>query len=616
MNRLRSASLRLRGDEGGVALVAVIGLSMIMLILVTTAVSFSISGYKKARTDQNWDAALAAAYAGADEYGSRLSNDSTYQKYGNPLAPFTVAMGSASTVSLPTGANANPAFGLGTGPNTWADIAGSANRASFRYEVDNSRYSSTGVIRIRSTGRVGQTTRSVIVDLKQKGFIDFLYYTDLEVMDPQISSMNCINASTGKVDYAVMNGTTDTKHDTDCQEINFAAADTFYGPVQSNDTLRICGAHFTGQVKSAGVLPFVKPSGCADGVYDMGAPTASAPYDFPPTNQQMSREARIDLPEVPRPGCMYTGPTTITLTGDGKMNVVSPWTKFTQPSYTAGINSAKPDSCGKISDLQSTAGATINVPDQNLIWVQNVPTSSTDPNYTSSSSTPSNFSCTGSGATSGWTFTSSTTTIQYPATNEVIPPTSSSTVPAYACRNGDVFVKGTLKGALTIAAQNFVYVTGDIVYKDQAVDVLGLVGQNAVWVWNPMKSSTNCTTNSGSRATSCAPLLTDTSRTIQAAILSVAHTFQVQNYEAAPQRGYLRVLGAISQKYRGTVSKGSTVVGGVAGVSDGYVKDYHYDTRLRTTAPPKFLTPTSTTYGVTRYTDVAAAFKASGANGP
>ena len=44
------------------------------------------------------------------------------------------------------------------------------------------------------------------------------------------------------------------------------------------------------------------------------------------------------------------------------------------------------------------------------------------------------------------------------------------------------------------------------------------------------------------------------------------------------------------------------------------MKDYEYDTRFRNIAPPKFLTPTSTTYGVTQVATVPAAFQASGAS--
>jgi len=82
----------------------------------------------------------------------------------------------------------------------------------------------------------------------------------------------------------------------------------------------------------------------------------------------------------------------------------------------------------------------------------------------------------------------------------------------------------------------------------------------------------------------------------------------VQNYDEGSSRGTLTVFGAIAQKFRGTVSTSS---GGT--VSTGYAKNYQYDDRFRNTAPPKFLTPVSTTYGVTQYASVPPAFKASGA---
>ena len=61
---------------------------------------------------------------------------------------------------------------------------------------------------------------------------------------------------------------------------------------------------------------------------------------------------------------------------------------------------------------------------------------------------------------------------------------------SYGCRNGDLFIEGTLSGtSVTFAAQNYIYVTGDIRYKTGEPDTkLGLIGTNAVWVWNPMTS--------------------------------------------------------------------------------------------------------------------------------
>ncbi len=103
-----------------------------------------------------------------------------------------------------------------------------------------------------------------------------------------------------------------------------------------------------------------------------------------------------------------------------------------------------------------------------------------------------------------------------------------------------MFVKGDLKGQVTVAAENFVYATGDIKYEDDSRDMLGLVGNNAVLVWNPMNTSND-------------NMLTDSSRRIDAAILSVAHTFQVQNYDRGGNRGTLTINGAIAQKFRGIV---------------------------------------------------------------
>lgn len=589
-------------EDGGVALVAVIGLSMVMLLLVATALSFSASGLVKARTDQDWNAALSAAYAGVDEYASRLSNDSTYVKYGNPAANFTRDNSSSTTVTMPLAENANPAFDI-RATDGWAVVAGSDGRASFRYEVDNSLYSRRGDIRIRSTGLVGKETRSVVATLRQDGFLKFLYHTEYELMDPQVTGVAC--------------DVSQAPHAAGCQEVVFGDADSLTGPIHSSDTIRACGTHFNGDVTSSNSPLYVLTCGTAiDWGTGRTGPTWSSPLGMPATNGSMANETRVDLPtDVPRPGCMYTGPTTITFAADGMMRVISPWTKFTRPSFTAGKPSENPNAdCGALVDLRSPTGAVVPVPDQNLIFVQNVPTAVTDPNYTNLATPPANFSCTGTGPSSGWTYGSSPVAVQYPITNEVIPPSSTAAAPAYKCTNGDVFVKGKVRGAVTVAAENNVYVTGDLTYVDAGIDVLGLVGQNAVWVWNPMKSCTGTLNMMSSpvrhrTCTAMPPVDTDDSstRTIQAAILSVGHTFQVQNFDTGAARGTLNILGTITQKFRGSVAWQTA-----AGSPTGYTKVYVYDDRLMTTAPPKFLTPTSTTYGVTQYVDASAGFKADG----
>lgn len=599
---------RRAADETGAALVVVLGLSMTMLILVVAALSFSLSGMKVAHKDADVTSALAAAYAGVDEYSSRLSNDSRYQRYGNPDAPFTIATGSASSVSLPPEAEENPAFGLGT-DGTWATIAGTDNRASFRYEVDNSRYSSTGTLRIRSTGKVGNETQSIVADLKQSGFIDFLYYTTYEIMDPDIADTRCTSGWSGYVSGGTV------RHGNYCTEIQFAAADVLDGKVHSNDIMRICSSTFKKKVTTSTKITspqYVDTCSTNATFLDPANAGRTIPrvpdMDIPPTNSEMQIEARVDVPEVTRPGCMYTGPTSITFNSDGTVTVVSPWTKVTQPSLTAGIDSKSPAECGEISALHTSKGATFTPPGQNLLFVQSVPgQSSGDPNRWNNSSYPDGFTCSNSKKVNeGWNFrypnTSSQPRVRYPLEDERTPQESKTATPAYGCRTGDAYISGTVNGQVTVASDNYVYITGDLTYADSAVDVLGIVGNNAVWVWNPMSDS-----NQGYGCSSGYCPMTPKNRTIKAAILSVKHTFQVQNYAVGPHRGTLTVIGALAQKFRGTVGTSAPT---------GYDKDYRYDNRLFSISPPKFLLPTSTTYGVTKYALVDAAFLPDGTTAP
>ena len=581
---LRLLSLRLaslRRDDRGVALVTVIGLGAVLLLLTATMLTVSLSGMTKSSKDDEWNGAISAAYAGVEDYQSKLAADSSYTKYGDVTTVF-------SRTSKFIGTGKNPAFGVGPA-GTWASVD-AAGRSTFRYEVDNSAYADTGVLKLRSTGRVGTTTRTIVANLKQEGFIDFLYFTDYEISDPDFSSSKCVPS------YAW-----DTGHDSDCTEIQFGSSDVIDGPAHSNDTLKICGTTFNGRVTTgykvaAGKKAYTSDSGCAAPTFKVPlSPEYSPKVSMPQTNLEMLQETRSDLiaDGVPNPGCLYTGPTSITFDKDGYMTVRSPWTIATNITGDPVSGGSGNPACGTPGPggLASAAGERIKVPTNNLIYVQGVtfapdPVATGDPNDWKSGSVPSTgFVCENSdkgGAGTG-------NGIGYPVKNEVAPSSSS-----YGCYAGDVFVKGQMHSTATVAAAHYVYVAGDITYTDPDTDMLGLVGGNAVIVHNPVKKNGD---------------LIDTSksdRLVSAAILSVEHTFNVQNYSSGA-KGKLIITGAIAQKFRGPVALSS---GGK--ITSGYVKSYVYDQRFRFTAPPKFLSPVSTTYGVTRLVESKTAFTSKG----
>ena len=582
-------------NEAGIALVMVVAISAVLTLLVSAAFIYALGNIKKATSDNQWNSALAAAYAGIEEYQSRLAEEPTYLKFGNPASTFSVG----SAVSLPP--DTNKAFGLGA-TGTWAGIAGSEQldsngnvasprvyQAEYRYEIDNSDYINTGVLKIRSTGRAGGQTRSIVADLRQQGFVDFLYFTDYEMQDPVVSGKNAATC----VKYAWAGRPSSTSSNT-CGEIGFGSADVIAGPAHSNDTLRVCDATFKGPVTTAynpatGVKYTPRDSNgstCNGQVFELaGYPAYSPVVAMPSTNAQIKRETRSDLTgtDVPRPGCLFTGPTQITLNSNGSVTVRSPWTKATRVSGDPATSGTAPAECGSIADLKTTGGATFTPPANNVLYIQNVPAVSGDPNYWSASDQPNTNSC--KGAPDGnFASTPAGNGLGYPLQGEV------AATDSYKCRNGDLFLKGDLDGSMTIAAENYVYVIGDVKYKDSSDDILGIIGNNAVWIWNPVNSSGNS-------------LIGGSNRRVDSAILSVAHSFMVQNYTTGGARGILTVNGAIAQKFRGTVRNGA----------NGYTKNYVYDPRLRYTAPPKFLSPVSTTYGVNVWVEVSPVFKASGA---
>src|SRR5690625_2811302 len=142
------------GEDRGVSLVTVIALGFVLALLATAAITYSTGSMRFSRHTQDWNAALAAAYAGAEEFQSRLTEDPSYYRAGNPASQFSIDTGSdvrlPQNMSLPV----NPAFSL----TEWGTVAGSDGEAKFRYEVDNSRYFIDGTLRLRSTGLAGQET--------------------------------------------------------------------------------------------------------------------------------------------------------------------------------------------------------------------------------------------------------------------------------------------------------------------------------------------------------------------------------------------------------------------------------------------------------------------------
>jgi Tfp pilus assembly protein PilX len=515
-------------DDAGVAMVITVSVMMLMTLIPLIVFNQSVQQLPLARHNQDHESALHAAEAGVDDYLNHLSNNGNYWTY-------------TTTAASP---DANAAFG------GWVPVPGGNTNESFRYAVDTATTASTGIVYLTASGKAGNVVRTVKVGMRKLGFLDYLYLTDYEVADPAISG-----DSTSQCLYHAWEKNTSTggwgPSAGSCTLIFWTTQAVLNGPTHSNDGLYVCGnPNFNGNVDTyynsstslntsatrfGGSGTWLNPNGCTNvpNFNRSGDPASGSLLAMPPANTAIQNQAD----PVSGPGCLYTGPTTIALknvSGVGKMDVTSPGTKKTKTG------------CGPGTDLA--------LPSNGVVYVQGVPSSSTNVNYSSCSGT----NCLGD------------VMVSNAATN------------------------GGLAGQLTIAAANDVIITGNITYHQYPTgnDVLGLIANNDVSIYHPVSNGSNA---SGST----------TNLRIDAAILSLNHSFYVQNWDVGSPMGNLTVNGVIAQKYRGPVG---TFGGGGNTIQSGYNKDYNYDTRLKYLTPPYFMNPLQSAWVRNSFAELKPAF--------
>ncbi len=558
---------RRSSGEHGFALVTVLLALTALLALSAAAISYGVGSQTLSRRDQNWNASLAAAEAGLDDFVFRLNENSNYFLYNASNLP-------------PDG---NGAF---TG---YVPVPGGDTISTFRYSTDTSNIAVDGTILITSTGQVGTTKRTVQATLRRRSFIDYLYFTDYETLDP---AMYTGPLFTGDTTYTPAQATAScTKYayasggrGSGCTEINFITADQVNGPLHTNDSFLVCGQpHFNGDTSTSwnkATQPRYRTnSGCSGNnpaFANPGDPKYLSNLAMPPSNSSIKAETAAG-----KGGCLFTGPTMITLNSDGTMTTTSPFSKQ--------VNGA------------CVANGTGALPTNGVVFVQSVPSASTDPNYTN-----------------GCPYTSPA----HPLPTTII----TNDANTYGCRDGDVFVQGTLKGQLTIAAANNIIITGNTSYSGgtSGTSLLGLVANNFVQVRHPVRlQTTTYNPPQNSQPSSCSSPYTDTAYVrdssykyvqricsvnltgaqsnpnINAAILAVNHSFTVPYWQRGDGLGTLNVTGAIAQRFRGPVGTNS---GG--SVVSGYAKNYVYDQRLKYLSPPKFLDPVASAWGVAVWREI------------
>lgn len=500
-------------DESGFALVSVLILMMVGTLFALAAWSSSKADITPTAKDRESKQAYAAAEAGINYYLFRLGQNNAYWT-------------DCDQVAAPNSSELNPVNLEGATTLRWRNVPSTTNQYAIELIAQNGVTatgtwctpgataasslldSASGTMQIRSTGKVGNVRRSVVATLRRSGFLDYLYFTDYETQDPQVtgSSQACnVYRRDGR--------------SSSCSTIVFASDDAVNGPFHTNDDIVVCGTPDFGRTVADQIEVQAPTNGWASGCGGGASPNFKGTYKEDAKHLDMPA-SNTALKDVALPTYLFTGTTQITL-NNGTMDVTN-----------ASLN----------------GGATTNLPwpSNGVVYVQN------------------GASC----------------TTPYSAPQTYTEPAS--------C--GNVYVKGTYQKSLTIGAQRDIIVTNSITKNGNYL--LGLVANTFVRIYHPVNTSSGCS-NASSGPFGSAP----GSVTIDAAMLSVGHSFIVDNYNCGSPLGTLTVNGAIAQTYRGPVGTGGS------SISTGYVKNYNYDDRFKVANPPYFLDPVQSSWRTVRYTE-------------
>jgi len=539
-------------EDAGFTMIFAIMVLLISGLLVVGAFTAVDQDIHLTNTNTAEDKAYDAALAGLQVY---LSNLNTNSNYWNEC-PHTPESGSEKTpVKVPGTTDETYTYETVGSSRAVGEKCVSSEPASV---IESASVTANGTFRVKAvgeaptgesaTGKTNFAKRTVVATFSHPGFLNYVFFSNFEVEDPSTTGANqehCENYYEERKTKGYL---------TECPAIPWVPEDEVNGPFHTNDAAAICAEGTKepsfGSIKSDLVefrqktYAWTIQGTCKDKPLIKGKEvTGGVAKLTPPESSEELLKAAEDK---------FVGRTVIELEGN-KMRVV---------------NAAHPES------------EVIPFPPGGVVYVENKNTAKC-PKYS-------------------------------PFTNNEDYENDAE------C--GDVYVKGKYNESLTIGAADNVIIVGNL-YEETTNDesreptgagVLGLIATEFVRVFHPVKCTINCknerfanqvtgTCNATNEVKGEGPPANfgfsyygTTSGwgslknpIIDAAILSTAHSWIVDNFFCGAELEKLNVWGAIAEDWRGRVT--STLTN-----TNGYVKNYNYDRRMATSQPPSFLSPTVT----------------------
>jgi hypothetical protein len=553
--------LRLR-DERGFTMVAALGALMVASGMSVAAFAAAGGDLRLGRYDQDKKEAYAAAEAGLHYYLHQLDKDNDFWRLcDTPRAqgkPVNQAWDGRSPAGDPRLWAKVPRFGRDArdftepAPEYTIELLPAPGYDSCQAGVDASMIDpESGGFRIRATGRVPKAgeakvaARSIVATLRRESFLDYVYFTDYETGDPidwyyarygsdavAWASKHCEDWWRDGRGNVAVYKDPQTGQKIGCAEIYFTGGDKVNGPFHTNDEPLVFKSPTFGGLEE----DEIEASGPCWRRLEGSLIKPKAPYPAGVT--------------CPNPPPNFVGkwlpnseilamPPSNTELG----TVVEPAYRFrgkTQIKLTGNTVQVN----GRRANGTAVNG-TVPLPQNGVIYVEN-------------------------GACAGY---------------DPLDPDTFADTKARNC--GNAYVEGDYGKDLTIGAQNDIVVTDDV--KRTGNTVLGLIADNLVRVEHRV-------TRDQDDPEDCKEVSTSKDRQVEAAILSLRHSFVIDNWYCGRPKGTLTVDGAIAQKFRGFVGRFDED----GDPTSGYTKNYIYDDRLRFRTPPYFVDPVESPWELVR----------------
>jgi type II secretory pathway pseudopilin PulG len=521
-----------RKSEQGFTMITTLLGTAVIAMLVLVAVTTVNGDVHQVRNDLSHKQAYEAAKAGIDDYAFHLRGNGNYWALCTEVAAPSAVNQQGSTVNRrPVPGNTGAAYAIELIPAEGQSSCEVSHATTTMIETSGAM---KGTFRIRSTGYAENSSASITATFKTASFLDYVYFTQFETLDPitfgltnatelENAYKQCeLTRQQGRYNQAIPGTSPPQK----CEEIVFRSGDTINGPLHTNDAMAICDSPVFGRNASDVIEVSAIQSGSLKGWYSgngcTGNPTFKGTY-ITGAPSLVPPATNKSLETIAEPQFRFSGQVQICLNGS---------------SMTVASISASNKDCSQ-GVLYSGP-----IPANGLVYVKN----------SESGVCPSTYS----------PFTAT-----YPTTSYC----------------GTAFVHGTYTGALTIATQN------DIVLDESVCrgscssptgnGMLGLIANNFVRIFHNYPSETlptgenhnpNCGSSSETKVSNIV---------VDAAVLAINHSFIVDHYDCGTSLGTLTLHGAIAQKFRGPVGRGTP----------GYKKSYNYDDRLKYQEPPSFIEP-------------------------